>query len=73
MISSQCWLISGVEIWGAGAKAYILKSGGGGGGGGEGMAPLAPLVPPPMHNFSVISSAIPIFVPQFARMMDEPL
>ena len=40
IISSQCWLISGVEIWG-GPKAYILKSGGA-------MAPPAPLVPPPM-------------------------
>ena len=46
MISSQCWLISGFEIWGGGgggggkstyfeiwgggAKAHILKSGGGG-------------------------------------------
>ena len=29
-------------IWGGGAKAYILKSGGA-------MTPLAPLVPPPMQ------------------------
>ena len=27
VISSQCWLISGFEIWG-GPKAYILKPGG---------------------------------------------
>ena len=40
MISSQCWLISGFEIWG-GPKAYILKSGGA-------VAPPAPLIPPPM-------------------------
>ena len=49
VISSQCWLISGVEIWGGGGgggpKAYILKSGGA-------VAPPAPLVPPPMvYNF----------------------
>ena len=50
MISSQCWLISGVEmiqIWG-GRKHTFSNLGGGGGRGG--VAPLAPLVPPPMNN-----------------------
>ena len=46
MISSQCWLISDVEmiqIWGA--RKHTFSNLGGGGGA---VAPLAPLVPLPM-------------------------
>ena len=42
MISSHYWVISGVKIWGGGESIYFEIWGG--------VAPLAPLVPPPMDH-----------------------
>ena len=49
MISSQCCLIAGFEIWGGGGggKSIYFEIWGGGGGV---CGPPAPLVPPPMNH-----------------------